>query len=167
MTESTDKKNITTMVVSILEANKIDREANLKLEIDLIQAWHLYVCARDEKLTSAESRLKVAERFNWGDNEVTTARARMTQLLMDTLGVDVNENNDDWQAVISHCIEAEKKGETVAMFRAWMNADPYNSPKKHQIAQSPMIIKKVWRSAFENVSNKPKQEEGKSSGYYA
>ena len=150
MTESTDKKNITIMVRSILSQNGID---NLKVEVDIIQAWHLYVCARDEKLTPAQARAKVAESFNWGNNPVTTAMARMTQLIMDTLGVDVNENNADWQAVIRHCIEAEKRGETVQNFREWMNADPYNSPKKHQIAQSPIIIKKVWRSTFEKKTD--------------
>ena len=35
-----------------------------------------------------------------------------------------------------------------------MNSDPYNSPKKHQIANNPLIIKKTWASAFEQQTRK-------------
>jgi hypothetical protein len=157
MTKSTDTKNITAIVKGILKRNGID---NLKAEIDLISAWMRYLFEREEGSTPAETRAKIAEALGFfGDTH--TDRARMLQLIMDTLGVEVDESQPEWKTVISFCLDAEKKNQTISDYRAWMNSDPFNSPKKHQIANSPLIIKKTWASAFE----KHKTDETKG-GYH-
>lgn len=152
MTKGTDNRNIKMIVRGILQSNGID---NLKLEIDLVSAWQRYVNEREDGMSPAETRAKIAEEYGalgfMGVSDKALERARMMQLIMDTIGLDVDENNSDWAAVISHCLEAEKRNETVSAYRDWMNRDPYNSPKKHQIAQSPILIKKTWRSAFETA----------------
>lgn len=152
MTKSTDTKNITTIVKGILKRNYID---NLQVEIDLIAAWKRYLFEREDGETPAQTRLKITSEYSPGFMD----QARMTQEIMDTLGVEVSLDSSEWQTVISFCLGAEKRGETIKAFRLWMNDDPYNSPKKHQIAQSPLIIKKTWRSAFENVRGEHKTDE--------
>lgn len=160
MSKSTDTKNIKKIVNGILSSNGID---NLKLEIDIVTAWMRYLFERENGETPAMARERIAEELGFmGVSKEAQERARMMQLLMDTLGLDVDENNADWRAVISFCIERERAGETVAMFREWMNDDPYNSPKKHQIAQSPTIIKKTWRSAFEKKTDEQRPQYGRT-----
>jgi hypothetical protein len=156
MTKSTDTKNITVIVKGILKSNGVD---NLKLEIDLISAWMRYLFEREEGNTPAETRAKIADALGFfGDAH--TDRARMMQLIMDTLGVEVDDAMTEWKTVISFCLDAEKKNQTISAYRAWMNNDPFNSPKKHQIAQSPLIIKKTWASAFEIKAEEKAQIRG-------
>lgn len=160
MTKSTDTKNITQIVKGILKRNYV--ADSLQLEIDLVSAWKRYLFEREEGLSPAETREKITKEIGFFGVE-HIERARMMQLLMDTLGVDVDEGTPEWIAVINHCIEAEKNNQTVRDYRAWMNADPYNSPKKHQIAQNPLLIKQTWRSAFEE---KEKNQTNEIPGEY-
>jgi len=146
MTISTDTKNITAIVRGILKRNYV--ADNLQLEIDLVAAWKRYLFEREGGQTPADARAKIAQELGFFGIE-HTERARMMQLLMDTLGVEVDESRTEWMAVINFCLGAEKKNQTVSAYREWMNADPYNSPKKHQIAQNPLLIKRTWLSAFE------------------
>lgn len=146
MTKSTDTKNITAIVKGILQRNYV--ADNLQLEIDLVSAWKRYLFEREDGLTPAETREKIVNELGFFGT-AHTDKARMMQLLMDTLGVEVDENKPEWITVINFCLEAEKKNQTVSAYRAWMNSDPYNSPKKHQIAQNPLLIKQTWLSAFE------------------
>jgi hypothetical protein len=118
---------------------------------------------REEGLTPGESKDKIAAEFGFFGT-AHTDKARMLQLLMDTLGVEVDENKPEWMTVINFCLDAEKKNQTVSDYRAWMNSDPYNSPKKHQIAQNPLLIKQTWLSAFEA---KPEKQTDDQPGEYA
>lgn len=147
MTLSSDTKNIKKIVQGIMKNNGID---NLKAEIDLVSAFMRYMFEREEGKTPGESKDKIASEFGFFGT-AHTDKARMMQLLMDTIGVEVDENKPEWITVINFCLEAEKKNQTVSAYRAWMNSDPYNSPKKHQIAQNPLLIKQTWLSAFEQV----------------
>lgn len=145
MTKSTDTKNIKKIIQGILKRNNTD---NLQLEVDLVSAWMRYMFEREEGVTPGETKDKIAAELGFFGT-AHTDKARMMQLLMDTLGVEVDESKKEWITVINFCIEAEKKNQTVSAYRAWMNSDPYNSPKKHQIAQNPLLIKQTWLSAFE------------------
>jgi hypothetical protein len=148
MTKSTDTKNIKKIVQGILKRNYV--ADNLQLEIDLVSAFMRYMFEREEGVTPGESKDKITAELGFFGTEHTD-KARMMQLLMDTLGVEVDETKTEWVTVINFCIEAEKKNQTVSAYRAWMNRDPYNSPKKHQIAQTPLLIKQTWMSAFEEI----------------
>lgn len=160
MTKSTDTKNIKQIVRVLLVRHGVvdaNGEPVLQAEIDFVSAFLRYMFEREQGETPAQARERIMKDFGElgfiGASQEAQERARMTQVLMDVLGLDVDEGNADWAAVISFCLEKERAGETVKQFREWMNGDPFNSPKKHQIAQSPLIIKKTWRSAFEKKTD--------------
>jgi len=147
MTLSTDKKNIEKIVRGILELNKVD---NLRLEIDIVCAWHKYVTQREGGLTPAESRLQIMGEYNeLGISAKGQERNQMKQEFMDVMKLDFGgEDSADWSILLTFLIDAKSKGETIQQFADWCKADPYNSPKLHQIAQKPLLVKQVWRSAF-------------------
>ena len=147
MTLSTDNKNITKIVRAILQSNGID---NLKAEIDIISAWHRYVTSREDGLTPAEVRAKIAVEYNGvGISEDGVKRNQIKDRMQTALGMEIDEGITDWFTVVTFCKTQEHyKGETIEKFMEWCKTDPYNSPKKHQIAQSPLLIKKMWASAF-------------------
>jgi len=159
MTKGTDNRNIKKIVQSILQRYNVD---NLQMEVDLVVAWTRYMNEREEGLTPAQTRERIATEFGVlgfiGISDVALERGRMTQIIMDTIGVDVNEDSTNWQAVITHCLAKEKEGQSIKTYREWMDRDPYNSPKKHQIAQNPMLIKQTWRSAFETKTDETRSE---------
>jgi hypothetical protein len=150
MTTGTDNRNIKQIVKSILQNNQID---NLKLEVDLVSAWHRYVNERQEGLTPAEARAKITSEFGVlgfiGMSDLARERSRMAQVIMDTLRLDVDEGNPDWVAVIDFCLLEEKKGQTIKKYQEWREKDLFNSPKSHQIAMKPRLIKSTWLQAFD------------------
>jgi len=155
MTQSTDKKNIEKIVKGILFNNGID---NLKAEIDLIEVWWRYVTEREEGLSPAEARLKIAQEFNGtGQSEKGQERNITRQEFMDVMKINVGDSTD-WNSLLDFLIKAKAKGETIQQFADWCKADPYNSPKIHQIAQKPLLVKQVWAAAFF-------KEEKKDSDY--
>lgn len=150
MTTGTDNRNIKIIVKSILQSNGVD---NLKLEIDLISAWHRYVNEREEGLSPAETRAKIVDEFGplgfVGMSDKARERSRMAQIIMDTLRLNVEEDRPEWIAIIDFCLAAEQKGQTVQRYEEWRRTDPFNSPKTHQIAMNPRLIKSTWPQAFE------------------
>ena len=76
------------------------------------------------------------------------ARNQLNSRMETALGMSIDEGVRNWEAVINHCLGKHYKGETIEKFMEWCKADPYNSPKKHQIAQNPLLIKIMWQSAF-------------------
>ena len=147
MTLSTDKKNISQIVRGILQANNTD---NLKLEIDIISAWHKYVTVREGGLTPAESRLQIAKEYDpLGFSAKGQERNKLRQEFMDVMKIDFGgEDSADWSALLDHLVKAKAKGETIQAFAEWCKRDPFNSPKIHQIAQKPLLVKQVWAAAF-------------------
>jgi len=147
MTLSTDKKNISQIVRGILQGNGVD---NLKLEIDIIAAWHKYVTVREDGLTPAESRMRIAKEYNeLGFSAKGQERNILRQEFMDVMHIDFGgEDSADWSALLDHLVKAKAKGETIQKYSEWCKADPYNSPKIHQIAQKPLLVKQTWAAAF-------------------
>lgn len=164
MTKGTDSRNITTVVREILGSNQVD---NLKLEMDLVGAFTRYVNARDAGSTPAEARsLVVGGALGFiGISDTVRERARMKQIIEDTLRLNVNEDKPDWVTVIDFCLKMEAQGQTVKQYQNWREQDVFNSPKAHQIDQKPLVIKGTWPQAF------PRQQvpmtTGSSSGFYA
>jgi hypothetical protein len=148
MTLSTDKKNIEKIVKAILQNNGID---NLKAEIDISSAWHRYLTEREEGLTPAETRLKITAEFNpLGFSERgRKKRNQIKQEFMDVMMIEFGgEDSTDWSSLLDHLVKASEKGETIRTYAEWCKADPYNSPKTHQIAQKPLLVKMTWNAAF-------------------
>lgn len=149
MTTGTDNRNIKQIVKSILQNNNID---DLKLEVDLVSAWNRYVNEREEGLTPAQTRAKITEEFGVlgfvGMSDKARERSRMAQVIMDNMRLNVEEDRPEWIAVIDFCLEAEKNGQTVQKYEEWRKTDLFNSPKTHQIAMKPKLIKSTWPQAF-------------------
>lgn len=149
MTKGTDSRNIKQIVQSILQKYRID---DLALEIDIITAWMRYLNVREAGFTPAQTRARIASEFILGVSPEVMEKARIKEEIQNALNLDVYEERPEWIAVINHCLKQEKSGETIAKFAAWCARDPYNSPKKHQIALNPILIKSTWRSAFAIVA---------------
>ena len=165
MTISTDTKNITKIVRSILQRNEID---NLQLEIELVNAWNIYVNGREEGYTPAQVRERIAGEYNeLGYSANGQVKNIMRQRFMDCMGVDFgSEDNTEWNTLLDFLVKADLKGEKIEAFALWCKNDPYNSPKKHQIAQTPLLVKQTWRGAFVKVeSTNTEREQGR--GFYA
>lgn len=147
MTKSTDKKNIEKIVAGILESNSID---NLKLQIDLVSAWWRYVTAREDGLTPAEVRQKIAAEFDsLGFSSVGQERNQVRQEFQDVMRLDFgSEDNEDWKILLNFLVERRREGESITQYLKWCKDDPYNSPKLHQIAQNPLLVKQTWKAAF-------------------
>lgn len=151
MTTGTDSRNVKKIIQSILQKYSID---NLKLEIDLFGAWMRYMNERGEGLTPAQVRAKItAEYDEAGISAAGIVRSKLKSRMETALGMDVDEGVRNWDVVINHCLKRELEGETIEKFCEWCKADPYNSPKKNQIAQNPLLIKTMWRSAFMVVTS--------------
>jgi hypothetical protein len=167
MTTGTDNRNIKQIVKSILQSNQID---NLKLEVDLVSAWHRYVNERQEGLTPAETRAKITSEFGLlgfvGMSDLARERSRMAQIIMDTMRLNVEEDRPEWTAIIDFCLDMDKKGQTVKKYQEWRDSDLFNSPKTHQIAMKPKLIKTTWPQAFPPEVEAKVENEG-GSGYYA
>lgn len=147
MTTGTDSRNVKKIIQSIMQSNGID---NLKCEADLFGAWMRYMNEREDGKTPAEVRAKIAAEYNGvGISEDGVKRNQIKDRMQTALGMEIDEGITDWFTVVTFCKTQEHyKGETIEKFMEWCKTDPYNSPKKHQIAQNPLLIKKMWASAF-------------------
>ena len=132
MTISTDTKNIRKIVRVILERNGIYALGidDLRLEVELFSAWVRYVNARDEGLTPAESRQKIADEFTeTGQSAAGQNRNIVRQEFMDVMGLDFgSEDNTDWSDLLTFLVKAAAQGQTIKAYAEWCTADPYNSP---------------------------------------
>ena len=144
MTKSTDNKNIKKIVQGILYKYSID---NLQMEIDLCSAWQRYVNEREEGLTPAEVREKIAGEYNFGMSKEVLEYSRMKRDVENTLRLNVDDT-PDWEALIKFLLKMEQQGQTIIQYQEWRVRDVYNSPKAHQIAQNPLIVNKTWPQAF-------------------
>ena len=173
MTETTDKRQITLLVQSVMKKhNLVDDKGNLNLQIemDFVGAFHGYFEARlksDDK-PGIRERLSIEYGLlgDLGISDTVLQRARMTQILQDTLRLNVDENAPAWERVITFCIQAEAKGQTVKQYQAWRERDVYNSPKSHQISNDPSMIIKTWPQADYSVAEtqQPKSPDGSFYG---
>lgn len=159
MTKSTDKKNIEKIVVGILESNSID---NLKLQIDLVSAWWRYVAAREDGMTPAESRERIAAEFDsLGFSSAGQERNQVRQEFQDVMRLDFgSEDNAEWKILLNFLVERKREGENIAQYLKWCKDDPYNSPKLHQIAVKPLLVKQTWRMAFYKAEEESLEDLG-------
>jgi hypothetical protein len=154
MTPSTDHKNIEKIVRAILQRNGIDFSSSLQLEVELVGEFHRYVTAREEGLTPAEARLRIANEFNeLGQSAHGQERNITRQEFMDVMQMEFgSEDHTDWNTLLDFLVKAKAKGQTIQKFAEWCSLDPYNSPKAHQIAEKPLLVKQVWNRAFATIS---------------
>lgn len=153
MTIGTDSRNLPILVKAIMQNNQVD---NFKLELDLVGAFTRYVNAREEGKSPAEIRTRILEEFGalgfFGISDTVRERAKMKQTIEDTLRLNINDDSPAWEEVLDFCIKAEKKGETVKAYQSWREKDVFNSPKAHQISQSPKMIIGTWPQAFSKTT---------------
>lgn len=159
MTTGTDSRNVKIIIQSLLRKQSID---SLQLEADLFGAWMRYMNEREIGLTPAEVRAKITAEYNGvGISQAMITRNRLKERMETALGMDVNEGVRNWEVVINHCLKKDAEGETIEKFMEWCRTDVFNSPKKHQIAQNPLLIKTMWRSAFakgDTAADKPRPQ---------
>ena len=141
---STDKRQIDFLVKGILAKHKID---SLIGEIALVCAFDEYLKGRYRKEEPADLRVKILESIKAG-NELQNERDAMEDRIKRALGIDPRTTPALWDSVIRFLINAEKQNETIERFANACEADPYNMPKIHQIANKPTMIQAVWPRVF-------------------
>lgn len=152
MTTGTDTRNIKIIVRSLLEKYGVvdeQKQPLLQAEIDFTGAWVRYMNERKEGLTPAQVREGITAEYNVvGISEAAIVKNKLKDRMETALGLSINADLKSWEVVINHCLKKETSGETIEKFCQWCRDDIYNSPKKHQIAQNPLLIKIMWQSAF-------------------
>jgi len=141
-----------------MQNHKVD---NLQLEIDLFNVWMRYMNEREDGLTPAEAREKIAKEFDpLGYSAKGQERNQVKQEFMDIMRLDFgSEDNADWNTLLNFLVERKQAGEYISRYAEWCKSDPYNSPKLHQIAQKPLLVKQTWRGAFTVI------QSSKSKGF--
>lgn len=155
MTIGTDSRNITKIIRALLKKYDVD---NLELEASLVGSMIRYVNERDAGETPAQARERVAGDFL--EVSFLSAEALAIQKAKQTFEdvMKLNSGNSpQWDELFSFLARMEAQGQTIAQYSAWCQSDPFNSPKAHQIAQKPLLVKSTWRMAFEKKeSDKPR-----------
>jgi len=86
------------------------------------------------------------------------AQVAMLKRLEKVLGITPN-GRPEWDTIARFLIEKDAAGETIEKFAKNCAADPFNTPKAHQIAKDPMAIKANWinvmRGKGKGNSHKP------------
>ncbi len=160
MTIGTDSRNVKKIIQSLMQKYQVD---NLALEIDLFNVWMRYMNEREDGLTPAEAREKIAKEFDpLGFSQAGQERNQVKQEFMDVMRLDFgSEDNTDWNTLLNFLVERKAAGEHITQYLEWCRRDPYNSPKLHQIAQKPLLVKQTWRGAF---SSNPEQNSNRKEG---
>jgi len=141
---STDKRQITFLVKGILEKHRID---SLVLEVDLVCAFDRYVVGRRAGKDISQLRIEILEDMSAG-NERAAERDEMEERIKRCLGINPRTTPALWDSVIHFLIKVDKKNETIERFASACEADPYNMPKSHQIANKPTLIQAMWPKVF-------------------
>ena len=147
MTIGTDSRNVKKIIQSLFAKYHIDA---FQLEIDLFNVWMRYMNEREEGLTPAQARERIAAEFDsLGYSQAGQERNKVKQEFMDVMRLDFgSEDNTDWNTLLNFLVERKAAGEHITQYLEWCKRDPYNSPKLHQIAQKPLLVKQTWRGAF-------------------
>ena len=160
MTIGTDSRNVKKIIQSLFAKYHVDA---FQLEIDLFNVWMRYMNEREDGLTPAEAREKIAAEYDpLGHSARGQERNQVKQEFMDIMHIDFgSEDNQDWNALLNFLVERRAAGQYIAQYLEWCKRDPYNSPKLHQIAQKPLLVKQTWRGAF---SSNPEQNSNRKEG---
>jgi len=156
----------------MLKHKLFDDKGNLSLmvEMDFVGAFYGYFSERLKSGDKASIRERlISDLGQLGDlgiSDLALQKNRMVQMLQDTLRLNVDIESPGWERVISFCIQAEAKGQTVKQYQAWREKDVFNSPKSHQIANDPSLIIKTWPQADYSVAEhiQPKSADGSFFG---
>ena len=141
MTLTTDSRQLRLLIDSVLSKHQID---NLELSMLLVQACQEFFAETKQGHDPVEVRQKIAEAIGVGEANVSrqeTMRTRIEKALVLTLLPNA-------ESLIDFCLKKDAKGETIERYAAWCKADPYNSPKAHQVINNPLLVIGTWPQAF-------------------
>jgi len=120
-------------IYNILKKYEIDDNDRFALLFEIMEAFEGARPASDEwkRICAAHESREQAEKV-------------MLDRLEKVLGITPN-SRPEWVSIARFLIEKESDAETIETFAANCKLDPYNTPKKHQIAKDPMQIKANWK----------------------
>ena len=96
----------------------------------------------------ADQQAKRKDPVDWviGNLEKERELSEMFSRIEKVLGLDVSGSRFD--DLVKFVMKKDAEGQTIEDYAAWMKSDPFNSPKTHQIAQRPAIVRETWLAAF-------------------
>jgi hypothetical protein len=120
-------------VMNILKKHNIANLAREEIASEVVAAIEGARPASDEwkRICAAHESREQAEKV-------------MLDRLEKVLGITPN-SRPEWVSIARFLIEKESDAETIETFASNCKLDPYNTPKKHQIAKDPMQIKANWK----------------------
>lgn len=143
-----DKRQLRLTISGILENYGI---SNLELELKLTDAVYTF----DEETKKGSDPVKT--RIGILDAMVSNLGAqRQYELMVERISkalLVTPDGGDVWNEVIKWLQKRDNEGETIERYAAWCKANPFTSPKAHQIAQKPGLIKATWPGAFVAAKN--------------
>jgi len=161
MTKSTDSKNIKKIVQAVLASNGIDLDANLKLEIDFVEAFKRYVFERDKGESPADARQRVTDdivgtmvALEQQGADMELFRRRVETSLVKSPNWD--SAKDDWFEFDRWLYGKEQDGQTIEQFMTWWRSDDFRA--KSDIWLKPSKIKEYWPHAFTTRTNEERPE---------
>lgn len=143
----TNKRELRLVISAVLKSKGID---DLAIEGHITDA----VCKFLEETKRGRDAVKTRQSIVDGIlhyNDVIRGYEVMSERIEKAVRVKP-DGSDNWNMVIKHCIEQEP-GQSIEQYGEWMIADPFNSPKIHQIAQNPRLIISTWPAAFSGISS--------------
>ena len=74
-------------------------------------------------------------------------RANLIERIERSMKLNINESI--WRETLKFIERMEREyGHKIETYQQWREDDPFNSPKAHQIANKPALIKATWPQAF-------------------
>jgi len=138
-----DKRQLRLTISGILESYGI---SNLELEIKLTDAVFTFDAETKKGSDPVKTRIGIL------DAMVSNLGAqRQYELMVDRISRALlvsPDGGDTWNEVVKWLQKRDNDGETIEKYAAWCKANPFTSPKAHQIAQKPGLIKATWPGAF-------------------
>ena len=139
------KQSIRLAISGVLKEYGID---DLEIEGRLATAvygfFHRLESGENEKLVEADM-LSTFER----NHAEIRYRAELVERINKALRLNLDSDQLEKDGVLKFIERMERdKGQRIETFAQWCRDDPFNSPKAHQIAKSPLEIKKTWPQAF-------------------
>lgn len=149
---TTDKRQLRLTISAILESHGID---DLVLEGQVTDAVTLFFDLTGKGKSPVNARRDILEgMLTYLDKQ--RQYENMNERIEKSLHVRP-DGGDKWNEIVKFLEKREADGETIERYADWCKTDQYNSPKTHQIALKPDIIRATWPSAFLPTAKEIKQ----------
>jgi hypothetical protein len=137
----TDRRALRIIIGAIMEGWNIE---NKLLADNLTDAFIAFETKTRQNVPTEKAKKDIIEFYLTGLPGI-----RAKDSLLNRIYKAMRLHPDTWpEDLINFISRKDEQGQTIEQYAAWCERDKYNSPKAHQIAQNPNIIRVTWPQAF-------------------